>query len=405
MINIKRLNTHLEELSIIGKTRDGGINRFSYTSDERRANERVKQYMESAGLTVHYDTVGNLIGSQEATDDLPTILIGSHIDTVPNGGKYDGSLGVLTAIEVIHSLKEKEIELKHPVKIVAFKDEEGTRFGFGMIGSRAVAGTLTSNDLKKVDNQGISIEQAMRHYGLEKQHLQSAKIENVKCYLEVHIEQGKVLENNEVAVGNVTGLAGPVWLQFKLTGLSEHAGATPMNQRLDALVGASLIIAEVEKIAKEFPSSVATVGKLSVKPNGVNVIPGEVEWTIDIRDIDEKTRDQVEQEIRKFAKKIANDRQLHLEISVLQRVAPVRCEDNIQDVIKESIQELGESIVSLPSGAGHDAMQFINRFPIGMIFVRSKDGISHNPREFSSERDIEKAAKVLYLTILQLDKS
>lgn len=149
MINIKRLNTHLEELSVIGKTKDGGINRFSYTSDERRANERVKQYMESAGLTVHYDTVGNLIGSQEATDDLPTILIGSHIDTVPNGGKYDGSLGVLTAIEVIHSLKEKEIELKHPVKIVAFKDEEGTRFGFGMIGSRAVTGTLTSNDLKK----------------------------------------------------------------------------------------------------------------------------------------------------------------------------------------------------------------------------------------------------------------
>ncbi|MFD6443219.1 Zn-dependent hydrolase, partial [Peribacillus sp. NPDC060186] len=299
----------------------------------------------------------------------------------------------------------KEINLKHPVKIVAFKDEEGTRFGFGMIGSRAVAGTLTSNDLKKVDHQGISIEQAMTDYGLEKHPLQSAKIENVKYYLEVHIEQGKVLESKEAAVGNVTGIAGPLWLQFHLTGLSEHAGATPMNQRQDALVGASLIIAEVERITKKYPSSVATVGKLSVKPNGVNVIPGEVVWTIDIRDIDDKIRDHVEHEIRQFAEEIANKRKLRLEISELQRVAPVRCDENIQDVIKETIQDLGEPVVSLPSGAGHDAMQFKNRFPIGMIFVRSKDGISHNPREFSSEQDIEKAAKVLLLTLLKLDKN
>ncbi|MGJ7920919.1 Zn-dependent hydrolase [Neobacillus sp. LXY-4] len=403
MINIHRLTSHLHDLSTIGKTKEGGVNRFSYTNEERLASEQVKQYMVAAGLTVEYDAVGNLIGSLEGEDDLPVVLLGSHIDTVPNGGKYDGSLGVLTAIEVIHSLNEKDIRLKHPLKVIAFKDEEGTRFGFGMIGSRAVAGTLTNDDLKRVDQQGISIEQAMEQYGFDRDQFQSAKIENVKCYLEVHIEQGKVLENHDASVGNVTGIAGPVWFQFTLTGLSEHAGATPMNQRQDALVGASLIIAEAEKIAKEFPTAVATVGKLSVKPNGVNVIPGEVTWTMDIRDIDKDTRDEVEQRIRQFADKIAIERRLDLKVSELQRVEPVRCDENIQEVICDSIKEIGEPVVSLPSGAGHDGMQFKDRFPIGMIFVRSKDGISHNPKEFSSEQDIEKAANVLYRSILKLD--
>lgn len=404
MINIHRLQKHLEELSLIGRTKDGGINRFSYTSDEKRANELVKDYMEAAGLSVHYDAVGNLIGSLDGLyPDLPAVLLGSHIDTVPNGGKYDGSLGVLTAIEVIQSLKEKQIQLKHPIKVIAFKDEEGTRFGFGMIGSRAVAGTLTTDNLEIADDQGISIEQAIADYGLGNGAIESAKLEHVKCYLEVHIEQGKVLEYKDTAVGCVTGIAGPLWLQFRLTGLSEHAGATPMSGRQDALVGASLIIAEAEKIAKEYPAAVATVGKLFVKPNGVNVIPGEVEWTIDIRDIDEKIRDQVEIKIKSFAEKVAAERHLGLEISELQRVAPVRCDENLQTFIKESIQEEHEPVVSLPSGAGHDAMQFKGLFPIGMIFVRSKDGISHNPREFSSEQDIEKAANVLYRTIIKLN--
>ncbi|WP_232699965.1 Zn-dependent hydrolase [Brevibacillus daliensis] len=403
MINTQRLSEHIEELSLIGRATDGGINRFSYTDDEKRANELIEQYMKSAGLTVHYDTVGNLIGSQGGTENLPTILLGSHIDTVPSGGRFDGSLGVLVAIEVIHSLKEQGINLRHPVKVIAFKDEEGTRFGFGMIGSRAIAGTLSTIDLQRMDEDGVTIEQAIAMYGFDKKPLSSAKLEDIKLYLEVHIEQGKVLESNGVAVGNVTGIAGPLWLKFQLTGLAEHAGTTPMNQRQDALVGASLIIAEVEKITKQYDSSVATVGKLIVKPNGVNVIPGEVEWTIDIRDIDENQRNQVERDIIQFAETIANERQLQLHVTELQRVDPVHCDINIQNVIKESIQEIDETVISLPSGAGHDAMQFKECFPIGMIFVRSKDGISHNPKEFTSEEDIEKSAKVLFKSLVKLD--
>ncbi|UNK17874.1 Zn-dependent hydrolase [Paenibacillus sp. N3/727] len=404
MINIQRLSEHIEQLSLIGRTADGGINRFSYTDDEKRANELVAQYMKVAGLTVHYDAVGNLIGSQAGSEDLPVILLGSHIDTVPDGGRFDGSLGVLTAIEVIHSLKEQGIALRHPVKVIAFKDEEGTRFGFGMIGSRAIAGTLSTTDLLRMDEDGVTIEQAIANYGLERRPLSSAKLDNVKCYVEIHIEQGKVLERSDTAVGNVTGIAGPLWLKFQLIGLAEHAGATPMNQRQDALVGASLVIAEVEKMAKQYHSSVATVGKLIVKPNGVNVIPGEVEWTVDIRDIDEDKRNLLENDIKQYAETIAKERQLHLHVNELQRVEPVQCDENIQNAIKESIQALGETVISLPSGAGHDAMQFKPNFPVGMIFVRSKDGISHNPKEFTSEEDIEKAAKVLYKTIVKLDR-
>lgn len=404
MININRLMNNLKELAKIGQAENGGMNRFSFTDEEKKANELVIRYMEQAGLSVYIDAIGNIIGSKEGTEDLPAILIGSHIDTVPYGGKYDGVIGVLSAIEVMHTLKEKGVQLKHPVKVISFKDEEGTRFGFGMIGSRAAAGTLTNEDLQRTDDNGISIEQAMEEYGLEKKPLETVKLENIKAYLEVHIEQGKVLESKNVGVGNVTGIAGPLWLQFHLTGLAEHAGATPMNQRHDALVAASIIIAEIEKIAKKYPGAVATVGKLNVKPNGINVIPGEVEWTVDIRSIDESERDSIEQSIKELAHLTANERNLKLQISELQRVEPVLCDENIQKAIKESIQEIEDEVVSLPSGAGHDGMQFKYNFPIGMIFVKSIDGISHNPKEYSREEDIEKGANVLYKTLTRLSE-
>ena len=405
MINIKRLTGILEGLSKIGKSESGGITRFSFTNEEKEANKLVEQYMQAAGLSVHYDAVGNLIGSQDGTENLPAILLGSHIDTVPEGGKYDGVVGVLTAIEVIHSLKDRGIKLKHPIKVISFKDEEGSRFGFGMLGSRAVAGTLKMEDLKRRDDTGISIEQAMKDYGLESSSLESAKIEDVEAYLEVHIEQGKVLESKNVGVGNVTGIAGLLGLKFNLKGRAEHAGATPMNQRQDALTAASLIIVETEKIAKQFPPAVATVGKMTVKPNGFNVIPGEVEWTADIRSIDESQRNKVEKMITQFAEKIADERNLTLHITELERNEPVQCDEDIQIAIQESIRDIGEEVVSLPSGAGHDAMQFKYCFPIGMIFIRSIDGISHNPKELSLEEDIKKGAEVLIKTLIRMDKN
>lgn len=404
MVNIERLWDKIHELALIGQTEDNGVTRFSYTKDEHEANELVKQYMEQAGLEVSYDAIGNLIGSTPGKEDLPAILLGSHIDTVPNGGKFDGSLGVLTAIEVMQSLQEQQIRLKHPVKVIAFKDEEGARFGFGLLGSRAVAGRLKDEDLDKKDAKGISIREALINQGYDPEKIETAKMDHVKAYIELHIEQGKVLENQEVPVGNVTGIAGPLWLKVKLEGEAEHAGATPMGQRKDPLVAASLVIAEIEKLASQYPYAVATVGSLSLTPGGINVIPGSVEFTVDIRDISEEIRDQLEKEITDFSIQIGNEREIKVTIEELQRVAPVLCSEDIQSLIMESISELNIPVISLPSGAGHDAMQFNRLFPVGMIFVRSKDGISHNPKEFTSKEDVKAGAETMLKTLIKLDE-
>lgn len=403
MINETRLTKQLEQLAEIGRTENGGVTRFSYTEDEASANALVKVFMENAGLVTTYDAVGNLIGTKQGKAGYPTILLGSHIDTVPNGGKFDGALGVLAAIEVLHSMAEQKIQLNHTIKVYAFKDEEGSRFGIGMIGSRAVAGTLTPPMLEKKDADGISVKQAMQTAGFNPEAIHEAKLENVKLYLELHIEQGKILESQNVGVGIVSGIAGPLWLKVKLTGLSEHAGATPMNQRSDSLVGASLMIAEIETLAIKYPEAVATVGSIKVLPNGTNVIPGYTEFTIDLRHVEESMRDELEQDIKQTIDRIANLRQLSYEIEELQRVAPAPCSEAIQVAIKSAIEGVDVPVVTLPSGAGHDGMQFKDAWPIGMIFSRSKDGLSHNPKEFTSQEDVALATEILYRTLPSLD--
>jgi allantoate deiminase len=403
MINNSRLIQQIEQLSAIGRTEDGGVTRFSYTQEEASANEFVKSLMEEAGLVTTYDAVGNLIGTKLGKDGYPTILLGSHIDTVPNGGKFDGALGVLAAIEVLHAMSERKIKLDHTIKIYAFKDEEGSRFGLGMIGSRAVAGTLTPDMLEKKDANGISVKQAMQTAGYCPSTIHDAKLEDVKLYLELHIEQGKVLESQSVGVGIVSGIAGPLWLRVKLKGLSEHAGATPMNRRSDSLVGASLMISEIETLAKKYAEAVATVGSIRVLPNGTNVIPGFTEFTIDLRHVDESVRDELEQDIKQTIERIANVRGLTYEIEELQRVAPAPCSKDIQLAIKSSIEEANVPVITLPSGAGHDGMQFKDVWPIGMIFTRSKDGLSHNPNEFTTHEDIVLATNILYRTLQKLD--
>ncbi|MDQ0206847.1 Zn-dependent hydrolase [Alkalicoccobacillus murimartini] len=404
MINVERIWKRLQELSAIGRTEDGGVTRYSYTDLEAAANEQVKTYMEEAGLATGYDAIGNLYGiSKGKTEE--TILVGSHVDSVPNGGNFDGPLGVIAGIEVLQTLQEQGQELNHPVKVMAFKDEEGSRFGLGMIGSRAVAGILTPEQLQKQDAEGISIYEAMKSQGYDPEKMTEAKLENIKAYVELHIEQGKVLETAGAAAGIVSGIAGPVWLRMKLTGEAGHAGATPMNQRRDTLVGASLIIAEIERIAKQYPELVATVGQISVKPGGTNVIPGYSEWTLDLRHVQESVRDEAEKAIRAIAKKVASERQLDLEIGEMQRISPAPCSESIQQAIQTSIEEEGVKPVTLPSGAGHDGMQFIGKWPMGMIFARSLNGISHNPKEWTTQEDVEVSTRVLYKTILTLDQT
>ncbi|AQX54148.1 Zn-dependent hydrolase [Priestia flexa] len=403
MINENRLLQRLHDLSQIGRNKvTGGINRFSFTSEEQQAIELVTSYMKEAGMTVNVDGVGNIIGTYGEENE--TIMLGSHIDTVPDGGKYDGALGVLVAIEIVQTIYEQQLPLSKKIEVVAFKDEEGTRFGFGLIGSRAMAGLLTHEELQKRDASDISIQEAMKQFELSPLPLEKVKRNDIQAYLEMHIEQGKVLENEELPVGVVVGIAAPLWLEVTVTGVSEHAGATPMSIRQDALTAASEMILAIEQMLNGTTNSVATVGKLNVEPNGVNVIPGRVTFTIDIRDIDEQKISVLESSILEHLQKVAERRNVTVTSKVLQRVKPAKTAPMLQQQLASSIEKYGVQPYSLISGAGHDAMNMANVAPIGMLFVRSKGGISHNPLEYSSDEDIVIATNIFYDTVVELAK-
>jgi allantoate deiminase len=405
MINERRLWERLTKLSSIGKQDSGGVTRLSFTTEEKTAKSLVGSYMEEAGLSVYQDTVGNLFGRREGRNpQAPVVLIGSHVDSVYNGGNFDGPLGVLAGVEVVQTLNEQNIDTECPLEVVAFTDEEGARFSFGMIGSRALAGTLTVEDLQHEDKHGTSIAEAMKDSGLDPDSIGDATRVpgSIKAYVELHIEQGRLLEKEDLPVGIVTGIAGLLWLQFVLEGEAGHAGSTPMRLRRDALATAAHVMRSIEAQASDTGTAVGTVGQLDLSPGGINIIPGRVEFTLDLRDIDEQVRNGVEQRITEEARRLCEERGMGLSIDTLQRVTPTLCSEMVQNAAKAACEELGLEPYFLASGAGHDGMQLKDLCPIGMIFVRSKDGISHNPAEWSSKEVCAHGANVLYHTVLDL---
>lgn len=405
MIDGNRLWGRLSELGEVGKREGDGVTRLSYTQEERAVKELVASYIREAGLSVSEDAVGNLFGRREGRNpEAPAVLVGSHVDSVRDGGNFEGPLGVVAAIEALQTMNERGAETEHPVEVVAFTDEEGARFGFGMIGSRALAGRLDPEDLRRRDEDGVTIVEAMRRDGLDPGRIgEAARPEgSVKSYVELHIEQGKVLEDAGLPVGVVTGITGPLWLRFVVEGEAGHAGTTPMNLRRDALAAAATLIGTIEEEATLTGTTVGTVGQLELKPGGINIIPGRVAFTLDLRDIDEAVRDGVEERIRERARRICEERGVELHVETLQRLAPVPCAEAVRDAARQSCEELGLEPFELASGAGHDGIQLAELCPIGMIFIRSKNGISHNPDEFSAKEDCAAGANVLYNTLLKL---
>jgi allantoate deiminase len=406
VIDGERLWRRISDLAEIGKQEEGGVTRLSLTDEERAAKDKVASYMEEAGLSVREDAAGNLIGRREGRNpDAPGVLIGSHVDSVYNGGNFDGPLGVLAGVEVLQTMEEQGVETEHPVEVVSFTDEEGARFSFGMIGSRALGGRLTAEDLtEREDSDGISIAEAMRAYGLDPERVgEAARPEgSVKAYLELHIEQGRVLENEDLPAGIVTGIAGPVWLRFTIEGETGHAGATPMGLRRDALAAAAEIMGLIEAEASGTGTSVGTVGQLDLEPGGINIIPGRVEFSLDLRDIDEGVRDGVEVRILEGAREICERRGVNLEVETLQRLAPAPCSELVREAIGRACERQNIRVYTLSSGAGHDGMQLTGLCPMGMIFIRSRDGISHSPDEWSTKEDCAAGSNVLYWTVLDL---
>ena len=405
MVDGGRMWGRLTELAQIGRHEGGGVARLSFTPEERAAKDLIRSYMEEAGLSVLEDAAGNLFGRREGRDpEAPAVLVGSHVDSVVNGGDFDGPLGVLGGIEVLQTMEEEGVTAEHPVEVVAFTDEEGARFSLGMIGSRALTGTLSPEDLRHEDRDGVSIAEAMRNAGLDPEKVGDADrpADTLAAYLELHIEQGRVLEGEGLPVGVVTGIAGPVWLRLAFEGEAGHAGTTPMGSRRDALAAAAEVVGIVEEGATDTGSTVGTVGQIAARPGGINIIPGGVEMSLDLRDIDEAVRDRVEERIRERAGEACEGRGIGLSFEELQRLPPAPCSQEIQDSIASALGELGIRPHFLPSGAGHDGMHVAEKCPMGMIFVRSRDGISHNPKEWTSAEDCEAGCNVLYLTVLDL---
>jgi allantoate deiminase len=386
---VSSLAADLEEAARIGAD-GGGVSRFAWTPELARANEWLVGRLQELGLETEIDAAGNVLGRWEEGEGT-AVLVGSHLDTVPRGGRFDGALGVLAAIEVVRTLKREGVSLRRPLWIVSFNDEEGSRFQTGMLGSRAFIGDLDPEDWRR---RGVA--DAMAAGGFDFERLGDAKaVDRVGAYLELHIEQGPVLEQEGLDVGIVSGIAGLLGFRVRLTGEANHAGTTPMASRRDALAGAARIVLELRDEARSRGDMTANVGILTVAPGGFNVIPGTAEFTIDARAGDADAFARAEKFVRDTLERVAAEEQLELEVAETHRKPPTPLDLELQELLARGAAAEGAMARSMPSGAGHDAMILAKHVPAAMLFVPSRAGISHSPDEYTSPEQCELGARVL----------
>ena len=406
-INFARLQQHFEAMSLIGKIGETGTCRPAHSALEKEAFELAASWMQDAGMTTRIDNFGNLIGRLKGEDDsLPVLMMGSHLDSQPYGGRFDGVAGVLCAIEVVKAIQENNIKHKRSIEVVSFADEEGWRFNKGLFGSKGILGKLDPDDSKRVDKDGISREQALTDFGCDINNFKASEyaLGSIYAFLELHIEQGPVLDIANKPIGIVTGISGPLWLTVKLKGMAGHTGSVPMPLRKDALLGAAEIIFAVNKIATQDPQAptVGTVATMNVFPASRNIIAEETVFTIDLRDIDLQRRNKYEKQLRDEIENICKKHQLTYTITEDTNSEPRYCADWIKDIIKTKCEELNLDSPELMSGPFHDALTLSYACDYGMIFVRCKDGISHNPLEYASYEDLALGTEVLYLTVIKI---
>jgi N-carbamoyl-L-amino-acid hydrolase len=398
-----RMEARIQALGGFGTNPEGGVSRVAYSDADLAGRAYITTLMREAGLDVRVDAAGNIIGRRGGTDaDLAPIMFGSHIDSVPGGGNYDGDVGVIGAIEVAQILFEREIDTRHPIEVVVFTDEEG-----GLVGSRAMIGKMTDAALDVVSHSGMTVRDGIRHVGGDPDRLDLAirKPGEIAAFIELHIEQGAILHEAGVDIGVVEGIVGIRWWDVTVEGFANHAGTTPMNRRWDAMVTAAELTLAINRIATDLPGrQVATVGKIQAFPGAPNVIPGEVVLSLEIRDLDAGKMQQVFDLIEAEAVRIGEARETPVrfeEIDVASPPAPT--DQQMRRVIAAAAEGLGMSYQLMPSGAGHDAQDMALIAPTGMIFVPSVDGISHSPREFTSATDMANGASVLLQTVLAID--
>ncbi|MFC4023606.1 M20 family metallo-hydrolase [Oceanobacillus longus] len=398
-VNGERVAARLAKLSLIGVTEDGGITRIGYSKEEEEAKELVIGWMKEAGLSVSRDGAGNVFGRLEGQKISPAVMSGSHLDSVPNGGNFDGPLGVLAALEVVEAWKLAGYTPPIPYEVVIFTDEEGSRFKTGLTGSRSFMGKITEEELDYIrDGNGQTFDEVIEAYGSDRKSYLDADYQsgNLKMFVEVHIEQGTVLEKHNEPTGIVKGIAGPAGLEVSFKGKAGHAGNTPMENRKDPVIAAGMFVQEIESLPRQVSqTAVATVGKMDVLPNGINVIAQEVNLIVDIRDINEETRDKLIKLIYQKAEAIAEKRGIEVTWDINSKIKPMPISPALQEKLATVMNKLEIAPVYIPSGAAHDSMIMGQEIPTAMIFTRSKDGISHNPDEWSSLNDCVKTIHVL----------
>lgn len=400
----EQIMSRCDALAEISET-PGQLTRVYLSLEHLRANARVGEWMREAGMSVWQDSVGNICGRYEGlTPDAPALLLGSHLDTVRNAGRYDGMLGVLTAIEVVRAFHQQGTRLPVALEIIGFGDEEGTRFGITLLGSRGLTGTWPESWLECQDAEGTSVAQALTIAGLDPLEvaLAARPVSDIAAYLELHIEQGPCLEQQDLALGVVTAINGARRLNCTFLGLAGHAGTVPMTQRQDALAAAADWMAQAERATRESdPHLVATFGTLQCLPGAANVIPGEVKMTLDIRGPEDAPLDALLEKLLTLGQDIAHQRGCQFSAEEYYRIAATRCDPALQSILNEAVVQVQGKTLLLPSGAGHDAIAIAERWPVAMLFVRCRGGISHHPDESVTTADVALALQAFYQAVFK----
>ncbi|MBF7981416.1 MULTISPECIES: allantoate amidohydrolase [Rahnella] len=401
-----RVMARCDTLAAISET-PGQLTRVYLSAEHLQANRQVGEWMAEAGMRVWQDSVGNICGRYEGQDpSAPALLLGSHLDSVRNAGRYDGPLGVLTALEVVSHMHQNGIRLPMAVEIVGFCDEEGTRFGITLLGSRGLTGTWPADWLERQDAQGITVAQAMENVGLSPLTIGASQraASDFCAYLELHIEQGPCLQGANVPLGVVTAINGARRLNCEFTGHAGHAGTVPMGQRQDALTAAAEWTLAIETLTTTAGRNlVATVGTLECLPGAVNVIPGQVKLSLDVRGPRDDDLGALQKVLLAQGHEIAARRGLTFAAEQFYGICATECDESLQHRLSQSVLHLQGQAMSLPSGAGHDAIAMAECWPVGMLFVRCKDGISHHPDESVTTGDVAYAVQAYINTVLSFD--
>ncbi|UKS31103.1 M20 family metallo-hydrolase [Paenibacillus sp. HWE-109] len=400
-INATRLNERIQALAQIGKIGETGVCRLALSPEDRAGVELVKTWMEEAGMEASIDPFANLIGVKYGKDPAaPILMLGSHVDSQPYGGRYDGAIGVLGAIEVVQRLTEEGVLPACNIEVVAFCDEEGCRFNKGLFGVRGMTGRLETDDLERTDKNGVTRREALLQFGCDPADIADYVFQEgrVGAFLELHIEQGPILESMDEPIGIVSGISGPLWLTVEMTGFAGHAGSVPMSMRHDALLGCAKIIVALNELAQQDPgaSTVGTVGSLAVFPDSRNIIPEKVTFTIDLRDIDLARRHALEAQLLQVIDNVSSEHGLAYTIREDTNSEPRYCANWIKETLHEEANVMGLKPPELMSGPFHDSLAMSHVCDYGMIFVRCLEGISHNPKEFASIEDIALGTELLY---------